>query len=163
MAVPADAASSGPSSCRSRGHFARRQNSSHDWGVQLVLPLADIAGVIFHAQDEDRQGSFLVEILFRDGDRQNSVQAVFAVGGLVAVLARVPGEDADLIEVEGQPIVRIGQHAQVLRNLLLHAFVVVGTWFKAKKATKRWPSAYCAMSRGTSTSTMRASTHPTRL
>ena len=87
------------------------------------------------------------------------MQAVLAVRGLVAMLPDVPGEDANLVEVERQAVMRFGQKAEVFgepssRRPELRC--------SAKKATNRWPSAYCAMSRGTSTSTMRASTHPTR-
>ena len=40
-------------------------------------------------------------------------------------------------------------------------FVAVGDLVKTKKATVRWPSAYCAISSGTSKSTIRESTQPT--
>jgi hypothetical protein len=79
--------------------LARSQHPAHNWCVQLVLALADIAGIVFHSQDEDRQHTFLIEILAGHRHRQNAVQAVLAVGGFVAVLSDVPGEDADLIVI----------------------------------------------------------------
>src|SRR5882757_10016687 len=70
---------------RSHRHFARRQHSSHNRSVQLVLSLADISRITFHSQHEDRHGSLLVKIFLRDGDRQNSVETVLAVRGFIAM------------------------------------------------------------------------------
>src|ERR1700674_4136206 len=92
----------------SRLHFPGRQDSPHDRCIQLVFSLADIPGLVFHAQDEHRQSSLFVEILFGDRYRQNFGDAVFAVGGFVAMLARVPCENADLIEIIVEAIVRLG-------------------------------------------------------
>src|ERR1700728_3273150 len=44
---------------------------------------------------------------------------MFAVGGFVTMLANVPGEDADLVIVIGQAVVRISQEAEMLRDLLI--------------------------------------------
>src|SRR5437016_1519680 len=73
---------------RSHRHFLWRQHSSHNRSVQLVLSLADISRITLHSQDEDREGSLLVKIFLRDGDRQNSVETVLAVRGFVTMLPR---------------------------------------------------------------------------
>ena len=73
--------------------------------------------------------------------------------------SHVPGEDANLIEVEGQAIFGFGEDSQILRDFLVSILNLI----QHENATMRWPSAYCAMSSGTSRSTMRASTQPTRL
>ena len=88
-----------PFPARSRQHFPRCQHPTDDGRIQLVLALADVARIVLHSEDEDRQGAFLVEGLLGDGYRQDSVQPVLAVGGFVAVLADVPGEDPDLVVV----------------------------------------------------------------
>ena len=43
----------------------------------------------------------LSKVSCRHGDREDSIEPVLAVRGLVAVLSDVPGKDADLIEVVG--------------------------------------------------------------
>lgn len=73
----------------------------HDWRIQLVLALADIAVLVFHSQDEDRQRAFLIEIFVGHRDRQHAVQAMLAIRGFVPVPFDVPGEHADLIVVVG--------------------------------------------------------------
>ncbi len=98
--------SGGP--CR---HFAGRQHAANNRRIELVFALADVARVVFHAQDEHRQHAFLVELLLRECDRQNAVQSMFAVGGLVTVLADIPGKNPDLIVVVRQAIVRLCQQA----------------------------------------------------
>src|SRR5438552_8445871 len=107
------------------GHFARGQDSPDDRRVQLVLLFANISSLVLHSQNEDWEISFRVEVLFGHGDRQYPVKAVFAVGGFVAVLLCVPGENADLIEVKRQAVVGVGQYAKILRDLFLHTFVIV--------------------------------------
>src|SRR5271157_3518347 len=98
--------------------FSWCQDSPHDRRVQLVLALFDIAGFIAHPEDKDRQCAFLVEVLRRDRDRQDSAQAVLAISSLVAMLADVPCKDAGLIIVVGQAVVGTGQQAEILRNVL---------------------------------------------
>jgi len=83
------------------GDFPGCQYSSHDGRFQPVLAFDDVARVVVHSQDEYREGAFLVEGLLGDSNWQDSVEVVFAVGGFVAVLARVPGVDADLVVVVG--------------------------------------------------------------
>jgi len=92
-------------------HFARCQHPANHGGIQFVLPLGDIAGIVLDPQDENRQEALFVEALFADGDRQDGVQAVFPVSSLVAVFARVPGEHPHLVIVIGLPIVGLGQQA----------------------------------------------------
>src|ERR1035437_7837268 len=118
------------------GHFPGCQHSSHDRGVQFVLSLTDIPRLVSHTQDEDRQRSFLAEILFRDRDGKNPVETMFAVGGLITMLPRVPGENADWIEVVRQPVVGIGQHAQILRDLFLHPLVAVLYFVQNKESNE---------------------------
>src|SRR5260370_3363156 len=92
----------------------RGQHAAHDGRVQFVFAFADIAVVVRHAQDEDWQRAFLVEILSRDGHRQHAVQTMLAVGGFVAMLSYIPGEDADLIVVIRQAVVGFSDDAQIL-------------------------------------------------
>src|SRR5579859_7230241 len=82
-----------------RSHFPWRENTPHDGSVHLVFAFAHVAGIVFHSQYKDRQGAFLVEVLFSDGHRQHSVQTMLPVGGLVPVFSHIPGEDAGLIVV----------------------------------------------------------------
>ena len=91
--------------------LARGQHPAHDWRVQLVLAFTDITAVVFHSQDENWQISLLIEILMRHCYRQYAVKAMFAVSGLVAMLLDVPSEDANLIVVVGQTVVRFSDRA----------------------------------------------------
>src|ERR1700733_1158391 len=120
----------------SRGQLPGRQYSSHNWSVQLVLSLADIPRIVFHAEDKHGKSSLFFEILLRNRHRQNPVQAVLAVRGLVAMLARIPGENADLIEVVRQAVMRIGQDTKIFRDLFLHAFVVIGHLVQYEESDK---------------------------
>ena len=43
----------------------------------------------------------------------------FPIRRLIAMALHIPGEDANLIEVEGQAILGFGKHGQILRNFLL--------------------------------------------
>src|ERR1700693_76926 len=90
------------------------QHSANDRRVQFILALADIAAIVFHAQDEDWQRALFVEIPSRHRHRQNTVQSMLAISSFVAVLSDVPCEDANLIVVVRQAVVRFGDRAQVL-------------------------------------------------
>src|SRR5208282_4290406 len=46
--------------------------------------------------------------------RQDAFHAL-AIGRLIAMASHVPGEDANLVEVEGQTILGFGENSQVLR------------------------------------------------
>ena len=46
------------------------------WWQLILLALADVAVVVLHSEDEDGQGSFLVEGLLGGGHGQDSVQTV---------------------------------------------------------------------------------------
>jgi hypothetical protein len=75
------------------------------------------------------------------------------VGGFVAVLACIPREDPDLVVVVGQAVVRIGQGCKGIAGLasahsLTLLMLLAGMLSRAMNATRRWPSAYCAMSSG---------------
>jgi hypothetical protein len=59
--------------------------------LSLYSQLAEIALIVFHAQDEHRQSALLVEIFFRDCHRQNPVKTMLAVCGFVAMLAGLLG------------------------------------------------------------------------
>jgi len=143
--------------------LARGEHPAHNWRIHLVLALADVAGIVFHAQDKDRQQAFLVEILIRHGHRKHAVEAVLAICGLVAMLSHVPGKDANLIKVVGQAVVRFGDDAQILRNLLVGTlFAGVLYLVQDEEGDKALPFGILSTSSGTSTSTMRASTQPTR-
>src|ERR1700683_793208 len=107
-------------------NLSRRQHPAHDGRVQLVFALRYVARIVFHSQDKDGQGSLFIEVFLCRNDGKNSVQPMLAVRRLVAMLVYVPGKDADLIEIVRQAVVRIGQHAQVLRNLLRSALISAG-------------------------------------
>src|ERR1700719_3651281 len=96
--------------------LARCQDSPHYRRIQFVFALADVSAVVLYAQHENRQSPFFIEILSRHCDREHSVELVLAVRGLVAVLFKVPGKDSHLIEVIGQPVMRFGEHGEILRN-----------------------------------------------
>src|SRR6266567_6766723 len=106
-------------------YFSRRQHSSYDGSIELVFALVDRPRIILHPQDEDGKVSFFVEVLFGNRYGEDAVESVLTVCGFVTMFSRVPGEYADLIEVERQPIVGIGQHAKILWDFFLHAFVIV--------------------------------------
>lgn len=91
--------------------FSRGEDALDDRSVELIFALRDSAGVVFDVQDKDGQGSFFVEILGADRDRENAVEPVLAIGGLIAMPSSIPGEDADLVEIERLAVVRLGQHA----------------------------------------------------
>src|SRR6202789_59867 len=105
--------------------LSRSQHSSHDRSVQFVLPFADVAGIVFHADDEHRQIAFLVEIFVSHRDRKNSIQPMLTISSLVAMLPSVPGKHAQLIEVIRQAVMWIGKDAYILPHFFLHAFVRV--------------------------------------
>ena len=44
---------------------------------------------------------------------------MLAVRGLVAVPFNVPGKDSHLIEIIGQPVMRFGEHGEILRNFFI--------------------------------------------
>src|SRR5581483_11850434 len=94
------------------------QHAPHDRGIELIFPFGEITRLIFDPQDEHRQHSFLIKAFLGDTDRQHSFQSMLAVCGLVAVLANIPREDPHLVIVEWQTVMRIGQQAEVLWNLL---------------------------------------------
>src|SRR5580700_10437256 len=119
--------------------FPGCQDPSHDWSVELVLALGYGAGVVFCAKDENGQDSFFLKGFFCDCHGQNPVETVLAVGGLVAMLAGVPGKDANLIVVVGQAVVGIGKQAKVLRDLLLHTFVAVGHLVQYEESDETLP------------------------
>lgn len=83
-----------------RDHFSRREYSSHDRRVELVSSLADVSGIIAHAEEEHGEISFFIEVFVGDRHGQNSAQPVLAIRGLIAMLAEIPGEDTHLVEVE---------------------------------------------------------------
>src|SRR5215469_13452965 len=84
--------------------LSRRQHAVNQRSVELVLAFGHIAGVVSHPDDEYGQGSFLVERFLAHRHRQDSVETALAIGRLIAVLADVPGKDADLVEIKGQAI-----------------------------------------------------------
>lgn len=94
------------SSC---GRFPRRKYSADNRGIQLVLALYDIAGVVPNSEDEDGQGAFFFEAFLSDGYGEDAIQIMLAVGGFVAVLAGVSREDPHLVVVVGQAVVRFGE------------------------------------------------------
>lgn len=99
--------------------FSGREDSTNDGGVHLVFALGDVAGIVAHAEDENGKGAFFAKILSRNGNGEDSIQAALVVSGFVAVSADVPGENAHLIEVVRQAIVRLAQEAQILWDLLV--------------------------------------------
>jgi len=82
-------------------YLSRRQYAAHNWRVHLVLALAYVAVVVFHADYEYRQHSFFIEIFLRHRYRQDSIQVVLAIGGFIAMVFDIPGKNTDLVEVEG--------------------------------------------------------------
>src|SRR5690349_16681102 len=93
---------------RSADDLPWRQDPADDRRIELVFALSDVPGVVFDPENEDRQGSFFVERFSRDRHGKDTVEAAFAVGGLVAVLADVPGEDASLVEIIGEAVAGFG-------------------------------------------------------
>src|SRR5882757_3218402 len=95
-----------------------RQHSSHDRCVELVLTLTHIAVVILYSNYERRKRTFFFEDLLRHRDGQPALQAL-AISRLVAVTFDVPCEDTNLIEVEGQSVLRLSQNGKILRDFLI--------------------------------------------
>src|ERR1700722_576357 len=107
-------------------NLSRSQHPADDRRVELVLALLHVARIVIHSQDKNGQAPLFIEVFFRHGDGKNSVQSMLAVRRLVAMLAHVPGKHTDLIEIVRQAVVRIGQHAQILRDLLRRALTSAG-------------------------------------
>src|SRR5215831_18379549 len=105
--------------------LSRRQHAVNQRSVELVLAFGHIPRVVSHPDDERGQGSFLVKRFLAHRHRQDSVETMLAIGRLVAVLADIPGKDADLVEIKRQAIVGIGYHREVLGNLLIAVYNLV--------------------------------------
>ena len=94
------------------GHFrlfGGREHPAHNGGIELVLALYYLSGIVLHMQDEHRQVAFLIEAFVGDGDGKDAKEVAFAVSGFVAVALHVPGEDANLVVVVGHAVVGVGQ------------------------------------------------------
>src|ERR1035438_7018424 len=98
--------------------FSRSQHSPHDWGVQFVLAHDDVSAIVFLSDRKHRQHAFFIEIFLRDSYGQHAFHAL-AVGRFVAMPPYIPGEDANLIEVEGQSVFWFRQNGEILRNFLV--------------------------------------------
>src|SRR5271165_6400525 len=99
--------------------FSGRQHPTHNWRVQLVLAFSHLSSIILYPHYEDGQIAFLVEGLVGDGRRQNAVETMIAISGLIAMASDVPGEYADLVEVERHAVFVLGEQHQVLWHLFL--------------------------------------------
>ncbi len=143
--------------------LAGRQHAPYDRRIQFVFAFADVSGIVSDPHDENRQRTFLIEVVAGHRHWKHTIQFVFAIGGLVPVFLYVPGKYANLIKVIRLAVMGLGESAKILWNVFVCAFFgFVLALPSTKKATKRWPSAYWAISSGTSSSTMRANTQPAR-
>src|SRR5713226_4718941 len=79
--------------------FSRREHSAHDWRVEFVFALRDVAVVVLDANNERGQHTFFLEVLLCNGHGQDTFHAL-AISRLIAMAPHVPGEDANLIEVK---------------------------------------------------------------
>src|SRR6476646_4672231 len=91
--------------------LARRQHTPHNWCVELVFVIQHVSSVVMGSEDENRESSFLIEVLLSDGHRKDAVESMLAISSLVAMLPQVPGEDPDLIVVIRRTVVRLGEEA----------------------------------------------------
>ena len=107
--------------------LAGGKHPPHNRRIQFVLALDHIPVFIFDAKNENRQRTFLVEIFGGHGHGKKAIQAMFAIGGFVAVLVRVPGEYADLVEIIRRAVVRLGKRAEILRNVFVAACLPVSS------------------------------------
>ena len=145
------------------GQFPWCKHSPYDRRAKPVLSLSDFSRVVFDPEDKYRQDTFLSEILFRERGRKDPVEAMFAICGLIAVLPSIPGENPNLVEVVRQAVAGIGQQTKILRYLLLHPFVDVGHLVQCEEGDETLALGVLRDLEWASTSTMRASTQPTRL
>jgi len=70
--------------------------------------------------DLEGEDGFLlaVDVFLRDAEGEIALDAVEAEGGFVTVVVEAPGEDADLVEIEGQAAVERSEDGDVLGFLL---------------------------------------------
>src|SRR5438105_2858092 len=99
--------------------FPWHQDSANYRSVQFVLSVNQVAAGVANFQDEDWQGSFLVEALVANRNRKRSFQLALAVGGFVTMPPQVPGEHPNLVVIEGHAVLRFAEQNQVFGNFLV--------------------------------------------
>src|SRR5215469_4070236 len=108
-----------------RGLFAGVQDPVDQRRPKLVQPFFYLAVLIFHMKSEGTQHAFLAKVLLAERDRKTSCQIALAIGGLIAMLARVPRVNAKLVEIIRQPVFGLREQNQIFRNFLSIVFDLI--------------------------------------
>src|SRR5258708_4752347 len=100
-----------------RGLFSRGVKLAHDGWIELVYLLACLAVLVFQAQSKCAQAAFFLKTLLPQRDWQRPGQIALTIRSLIAMAARVPGIDSDLVEVIRLPLMVLREEHEVLRDL----------------------------------------------
>src|SRR5205085_7438820 len=70
--------------------FSRRENTLDHYALEPVFPVADIAGIVAHADGKDGQCTLGGEVFLAGFSGQHSIEIALTISGLVVVRPLVP-------------------------------------------------------------------------
>jgi hypothetical protein len=104
------------------GSFTGGVNLSDNGRIELVQLFMNIPLLVFEAQSESPQRTLFAKVLLPMGYRQHASQVSLTIGGFITMLARIPGKDPDLVDVERHAVFGLSKKYRILLYRL--AFVL---------------------------------------